>query len=90
MVYLYDYLEFPWSIFLSLSGGVGFLAVVLFIMAMEQIILLSNRLTKIEVMQRGLGCSKMEIWIRKEPLIETFGSYPWEWFSFFESRRSKF
>ena len=90
IIYLNDQIEFPCSILISISGGIGFLSVLLLVMGMEQIILISNRLTKIEVMQRNLACSQMPIWIQREPLVATFGYYPWEWFSFFENRRSKF
>ena len=76
--------RFPSSHLYAWSGFLALLANVLFLMFIDQIVLISNCFTRIHVVQNQITLSKIPLrkWIHWQRLAQVFGSYPCDWFSF--------
>lgn len=69
---------YVWSAFLALVANI------LLVMFIEQIVLISNCLTRIQTVRDHITCSQIprQNWVHLGRLSQVFGLYPWDWFTF--------
>lgn len=78
---LFSRFRIPCSLLLWFSLKMGFTCAVILYLILEQIMLISHHMTKLEGLRAGLRLTHLgtHIW-QSKALREFFGCYPWDWF----------